>query len=204
MMIISDRIGYNSTIEYTPTRSTQFLNSEYFSIITCLISGKPWILFCFHWERRRKKKKMLGIFLNCFFHFGRRFHEIELKYERRLAVCFHPNSFSLYYFPIPTHPENRTTTALSVWYAKETLSGFHFLSLLWTLFSLFHWTWPKCYFSGLVECWWKVSDKESCYFLDWTDDDGCDGKSKPETGAWRFRWSQVWNLIKVPIRKWHH
>lgn len=89
----------------TPTRfsceifirkTKMFLNSEYFSIITCLISGKPWMLFYFYWKKERRRRRNTEDAWNIFklfllrdfkVFFGTLSYEIELKYERRLAVC---------------------------------------------------------------------------------------------------------------------
>lgn len=155
-----------------------FLNSEYFSIITCLISGKPWILFHFHWKRRGEK--MLGIFLNCFFlsffFLGDAF--MRSNWNMRgvwLFVSIFPsNSFSLYYFSIPTHPEKNVRRQCGM--QKKLSRAFTFSQLLWTFFSLFHCVWPK----------WLNADEKSEISKECCVTFLIGQRWKVETGSWRI------------------
>lgn len=135
---------------------------------------------------------MLGIFLNCF---GTRFHEIELKYERRLAVVSISKQtlFVFIIFQFQPISNNAVDDTFDFRYVKETLSGFHFLSLV--LSSLFY-----CHRRGecfrlfelrLVE---TLECRDLCYFQDWLNL-MLDREAKHSCD------SRVWNLIKYPIKQ---
>lgn len=107
-----------------------FLIQKYFSIITCLIIWKN-LECCFLFLSRRKaRRKMLGIFLNCFQFLLREralLHDDRSNWNMRGVWCCCCFQQILLLFSNPTHPRKEQQLT---WYAKETLSSFHFLSLL--------------------------------------------------------------------------